>query len=83
MIKDAKPCPFCGSNDLGISTSSGRDCYYKAVYCKKCHCYGPRLRWAVDRSQFAYNKRYEFEHDTETDEKAINMWNNRMERIKV
>lgn len=76
-----KVCPFCGSDSLGISTTTGSHCYYKAVYCKNCHTYGPRVRIAANTAD--YSNRYNIEHDDSTDQQAINKWNNRLERIKV
>lgn len=40
ILSDAKPCPFCGSTKLDISSkSNGHDC----VFCKNCQTYGPRV----------------------------------------
>lgn len=45
--KPSQPCPFCKSKNLGISnkttTSNYRRKRHISVYCKKCHCYGPRI----------------------------------------
>lgn len=81
-LEEVKVCPFCDSSKLDISVSSGNNCYYKQVYCKNCHAYGPRLRYPVEEKQ-AYNVRYSFEHDQASDEQAIKLWNNRFEGIKA
>ena len=46
---DLKPCPFCGSIRLDLQFRQapkrhryGR--YDSAVYCRKCHSYGPRVK---------------------------------------
>lgn len=78
-----KPCPFCGSDKLDISVSSGNNCYYKQVYCKECHTYGPRYRKANEYGTQDYTSRYNFEHDLDSDIKTIKLWNNRLERVKV
>lgn len=47
-------CPFCGStrNDLDISIKGN----HVAVFCKKCHTYGPRvLCYAIHDRQYHYH----------------------------
>lgn len=40
ILSKAKPCPFCGSTKLDISSkSNGHTC----VYCRSCLTYGPRV----------------------------------------
>jgi len=43
-----KPCPFCGSNKLGISNKTATTDWKQgkrkvAIYCKKCNAYGTRI----------------------------------------
>lgn len=54
MDLELKPCPFCGSTKLDISSKTvtgalvnGRK-YRIAVYCKKCNAYGPRVVTGTD-----------------------------------
>ena len=46
--KPTKACPFCKSKNLDISNKTATSNYknrmrHISVYCKKCHCYGPRI----------------------------------------
>lgn len=44
---DLEPCPFCQETNLGFSdkttTIDRKRKRHVAMYCKDCHCYGPRL----------------------------------------
>lgn len=49
MITEITECPFCGSTkklDLQFREAKGtrRGYYDAAIYCRKCYCYGPRVR---------------------------------------
>ena len=73
MLAQMNNCPFCSSDKLDISIkTSGRweRYYYVAVYCKNCHCYGPRVIRHVD------NYRKVTDDDKNT---AIKLWNNAKE----
>lgn len=49
IMNKPKPCPFCGSENLDISSKTAcgalmdNRIYRVAVYCKKCNAYGPRV----------------------------------------
>lgn len=70
MLAQMNNCPFCSSDklDISIKTSGRWERYYHvAVYCKNCHCYGPRVIIRVDN----YRK------VTDDDKNiAIKLWNN-------
>ena len=41
------PCPFCGKIrylDVSIHQARRYGRYDAAIYCKKCYCYGPKIR---------------------------------------
>lgn len=69
MLRKINNCPFCSSDklDISIKTSGRWERYYHvAVYCKNCHCYGPRVIAHVDN----YRK------VTDADKNdAIKLWN--------
>lgn len=71
---ELKPCPFCGSNHLGISDKTTTISYKRkrhvAVYCKDCNCYGARI---IGEEQ-SYNSATD-----EAKSKAIVAWNQRAE----
>lgn len=77
MIKMLNPinnCPFCDSDklDISIKTSGRWERYYQvSVYCKKCHCYGPRVVSHVDN----YSKVPEIDKNA-----AIDLWNKGREK---
>jgi Lar family restriction alleviation protein len=49
MKEEIKPCPFCGSSDLSIQTSTkDREGVPSNVVCQDCGCAGP---WAYLKSQ--------------------------------
>lgn len=81
-MKEIKPCPFCGGNDIRYSTKvKGHfEVYYHAtMYCNKCHTYGPRV---ISKSVYNgdYGNRRKIENDEELKIKAIDAWNNREEK---
>ena len=39
MSDDLKPCPFCGSDDIQLSTNDDGDPLW--VSCEMCECQGP------------------------------------------
>lgn len=46
---ELESCPFCGNTsnlDLQFREAKGtrRGYYDAAIYCRKCYCYGPRVR---------------------------------------
>lgn len=44
IIEEARPCPFCGSNDLGFTHSEdrrGRE--FARIGCKSCGADGPPI----------------------------------------
>ena len=49
IVNKPKPCPFCGNNNLDISSKTACGAlmdsriYRVAVYCKRCNAYGPRV----------------------------------------
>lgn len=52
ILADAKPCPFCGSTKLYISSkSNGHTC----VYCRSCLTYGPRVLEYALREDSSWN----------------------------
>ena len=74
MLTQINNCPFCDSDklDISIKTSGRWERYYQvAVYCKNCHCYGPRVISHVD------NYRKVTDEDKNT---AIKLWNNAKEK---
>ena len=56
-IKDAKPCPFCGSRDLRLEDIGGES--YLFVECKRCKADGPHDNddEREDRAVTRWNKR--------------------------
>jgi Lar family restriction alleviation protein len=49
---EIKPCPFCGSSDLGIGRSKeDREGYPTYVYCATCGASGPRI-YTRDKAVF-------------------------------
>lgn len=48
-MAEIESCPFCGNTsnlDLQFREAKGtrRGYYDAAIYCRKCYCYGPRVR---------------------------------------
>jgi len=48
-MAELESCPFCGNTsnlDLQFREAKGtrRGYYDAAIYCRKCYCYGPRVR---------------------------------------
>lgn len=78
--KELKPCPFCGSKDIRYSlkvTGHFDIRYHASMYCNKCHCYGART--VTKTIPFGeYKGRYEIEADESVKEKAIELWNRRV-----
>jgi len=68
-----KPCPFCGSSDVGVSVE---DEYYSlwSVDCNRCEASGPGFSADQDE-EGSYTK----EQIASLKEKAINAWNARSE----
>lgn len=75
-----KPCPFCGSKNIGYSTKKrnaiGYSYYVVSMYCKDCGAYGP----TVLTEHFDH---YDYDNWVDKDkdpckEQAINCWNKRM-----
>ena len=79
--KELKPCPFCESTDIRYSlkiTGHFDVRYYAAMYCNKCHCYGPRtLTKVVPHDD--YKGRQEIEKDNSVKQEAIEAWNRRVD----
>ena len=70
-----KACPFCGSDDIELSTKHvGYYKYHIAMYCKKCHCYGPRD--LVKCNQYS-GPRDDMYKDSDILKIAIRNWNRR------
>lgn len=71
-MEKLKPCPFCGSTNLGLSDKVTVISYKKrrhvAIYCKKCNCYGARVLGEVQN----YNRSTD-----EAREEACLKWNQR------
>ncbi len=74
--KGLKPCPFCGSNDIGLSVKRSRyPFWYTAMYCKKCNCYGARTK--VTAEGIEWIAREDIADSKTTEQIAVDAWNER------
>ena len=67
-MKEIKPCPFCGSTNIEVSTNLDND--RKWCTCKECDTEGPLVRDV-----------YDYEKDCTiypTEDQAITYWNKRV-----
>lgn len=72
-----KPCPFCKSTKIEYSSKTMGNYRLKiqrhiAMYCTKCHCYGPRLIVTL-----AEGESYKNIDDEKYVNMAIESWNRR------
>ena len=69
------PCPFCNDTDIRYSvkttTLNFKRAWHVAMYCNKCHCYGPRVLIRPDTSL----TRHTIEHGAEFKALAEKAWN--------
>ena len=75
-----KPCPFCGSKRVKESSKrrqrlGKRDYFQICIYCQDCNTYGPRV--FLDDNFTSYHCKNE-EKYKQAEEKAIELWNNRI-----
>lgn len=54
LSKDAKCCPFCGSDKLDYSIKTKGEYYHCVVYCKQCRAYGPRTLFKLQDNERLY-----------------------------
>lgn len=87
--QELKPCPFCGSTDIlyQLNVTEGYDVlYYAYMYCNKCNCRGARTftktlhhgEYNEEVSPGEYKGSVEIHADKEIKEKAIKLWNRRV-----
>lgn len=82
MLKELKPCPFCGSNELIIDVSGAIPHKRKAieytayVECAKCLAKGGVIREELKAHLFGEDIRFEI-IDEKFKERAIKVWNKR------
>lgn len=79
-----KPCPFCGSNKLDISSKRVQTYdytnYRTCVYCKDCYGYGPRvLVKHVEPDKPYYLRSMNIDFNEVAKEEAVKAWNDRSE----
>lgn len=78
-LEKAKPCPFCGSDQLDISVKNKHADWHTKVaaqitiYCKDCHAAGPRYLYYTDDG----TKPYHININQELIDKVVEQWNNR------
>ena len=80
MLSEARPCPFCKSENLDasmkVSSASAKTRkYHYTVYCKSCNAYGPRVLVKLENKP--YTSREELANNPEAIRQAIEAWNNR------
>ena len=85
-MAELKPCPFCGSTDLEISSKCvqrdyGTEIQYQVcVYCKKCNAYGTRVLTEKVKKNVYPQPFIDF---AKAKEKAIEVWNRRVDNDKL
>lgn len=77
-----KPCPFCGSTKLDISSKRAQTYditnYRVCVYCKNCNSYGPRVLVRCNKPNTPnYLQFMTIDYNEEAKNKAIEAWNKR------
>lgn len=76
ILNSLKPCPFCGSKNLGFSLKvfsrqRYKTLYHACIFCKSCNCYGRRTIISTD------NRSLSDADKIDAEEKAIELWNKR------
>lgn len=74
VLDKAIECPWCKENNLGYSIKTSSAGYHASIYCKNCHCYGPRI---LLKKEKCYLNRCQIENDTDLFDKALIAWNTR------
>lgn len=69
------PCPFCGNTKLKVESKHHGYHYYEgthsaSVRCSKCHARGPTASCKVEKGKY--------HTDEETNRRAIELWNERI-----
>lgn len=71
-VPKTKPCPFCGSDNIGYSIKSKGKLFHASFYCKDCNAYGRRVLihpTETRLSDIRRNEQYYLE--------ALSAWNTR------